>query len=196
MCSWCWGFKKTFTRLQEELPSKLKLTYLLGGLAKDTNNPMPKIMQRNIQDTWHQIEKEIPGTSFNFSFWQNNTPRRSTYPACRAVIAARKLNPNKHQEMIIAIQDAYYKRALNPSDNTVLAQLASEISLDKTLFNDSLDSPEIKSELDHEVALSRKLGAQGFPSLIINHSNKTNFISIDYNNHQPMLDSISLALNQ
>ena len=114
MCSWCWGFKPQWHKLQEALPDTVTTQYVLGGLAPDTNDPMPEPMQQMLQQTWHQIAQSIPGTQFNHEFWSLNTPRRSTYPACRAVLAARVQNAAFEEPMITSIQEAYYLHAQNP----------------------------------------------------------------------------------
>ena len=120
MCSWCWGFRPTWQALQENLPDTVAVQYVLGGLAPDSDQSMPDELRRMIQNTWQRIQQEL-GTEFNFDFWTQNTPRRSTFPACRAVIAAHQ--QGMEQEMILAIQQAYYLRALNPSDLSILRQL-------------------------------------------------------------------------
>ena len=88
MCSWCWGFRPVWDQLKAELPSSVTVENLLGGLAADSNHPMAKDMQEAIQGHWHKIHQQL-GTEFNFDFWTNNQAKRSTYPACRAVIAAK-----------------------------------------------------------------------------------------------------------
>lgn len=84
---------------------------VLGGLATDTREPMPEALRTYIQDTWRRIEHSVPGTKFNFEFWSRCRPRRSTYPACRAVIAAIAQGPHFEEPMIEAIQR---KRSFNP----------------------------------------------------------------------------------
>jgi len=120
MCSWCWGFRPTLAKLLAALPADMRFHRLLGGLAPDSGQGMPSDMQRQLQDTWRRIQQRIPGTEFNFAFWKDCKPRRSTYPACRAVIAARMLVSTQEESMILAIQQAYYLRALNPSDDATL----------------------------------------------------------------------------
>jgi len=191
MCSWCWGFKPVWDKLNKQLPDNINIQYLLGGLAKDTDKTMPVSLQKTLQETWHRIQKEIPGTKFNFDFWTKNTPKRSTYPACRAVIAARKQLPSAEYKMIDKIQSAYYLQALNPSDPDVLTLLAEEINLDTTLFNKDISSDGTQSKLNTEIQLSRELGAQGFPSLVLSHKNQHYFIGLDYNNTDYMNRSIS-----
>ena len=118
MCSWCWGFRPVWEELQARLPAEVRVQPILGGLAPDSDQPMAPDMQSHLQDTWRRIEQRIPGTSFNFAFWENCSPRRSTYPACRAVIAAGAQGPGQESNMVLAIQRAYYQQARNPSDNS------------------------------------------------------------------------------
>ena len=86
MCSWCWGFRPTWQKIQEGLSDDVEVRYLLGGLAPDSQEPMPKSMQLDIASYWGKIQQHISGTEFNFDFWEKCKPRRSTYPACRAVL--------------------------------------------------------------------------------------------------------------
>lgn len=200
MCSWCWGFKPVWTKLQNDLPSKIQVNYLLGGLAKDSNKPMPQPLQSTIQQTWHTIQHEIPGINFNFDFWTNNIPRRSTYPACRAVIAAKKQNSELEFKIIEKIQRAYYLEAKNPSDHNVLINCGKELDLNIKTFTHDISSTETQNELKNEICLSRELGAQGFPSLILNHNNQNYYIEIHYTDAASMLNNIneimtSLELN-
>ncbi len=167
MCSWCWGFRPAFERLLNLLPPSIHLRQLLGGLAPDTNEPMPEAMRRYLQDTWRRIQQRIPGTEFNFDFWTRCQPRRSTWPACRAVIAARSLDPAAEEPMIRAIQNAYYLEARNPADADTLIALAGEIGLSREHFAARLNAATTQQTLEAEIAEARQLGADSFPSLIL-----------------------------
>ena len=130
MCSWCYAFSPSWAALQQDLPQDIQVVYLLGGLAPDTTEPMPLSMQKNIQQAWQRIEQTVPGIQFNWDFWSHNTPMRSTYPACRAVLAAGKQRAKAAFEMVRAIQMAYYQKAQNPSLPETLQECAREIGLD------------------------------------------------------------------
>lgn len=197
MCSWCWGFRPSLATLRSRLPASLGFRRLLGGLAADTAEPMPPSQQQMIQATWHRITERIPGTRFNFEFWQQCTPRRSTYPACRAVLAARACQPNSEDTMIGAIQEAYYLRAMNPSDDQTLLQLAEEIGLPATHFRAHFFDPATSHALQQEITQARSLGADSFPSLIL-HADKLGHwpIAIDYTEPRNMIESIQMQLDQ
>lgn len=189
MCSWCWAFRRVWAEIQNTLPQSLTINYLVGGLAPDSEMPMPQDMQEQISSYWKVIQQRVPGTEFNFDFWTKNQARRSTYPSCRAVIAAKK--QNAEQQMIEAIQKAYYLRAMNPSDTSILIQLAEELSLDVTLFSHDLHSDETQQKLVADLQLGRQIGIQGFPSLVLQHNGINHYIPTDYNNAETTLNTVS-----
>lgn len=180
MCSWCWAFRPVWEIVQNQLPQYIEVKYLLGGLAIDTEQPMPESLQLTIRQTWKQIQSVVPGTDFNFDFWKLCKPRRSTYPACRAVIAAKNQGNHFEKPMILAIQKAYYLDAKNPSDHDVLTELASTLGLQEAHFKADLNSQQTTKQLEHEITTSRTLGAQGFPSLVWLGYGKSRLIPLDY----------------
>ena len=136
MCSWCYAFAPTWERIAAAMPPGFDVALLVGGLAPDSDVPMPAEMRARIEQTWRRIQTIVPGTEFNFEFWTRNTPRRSTYPACRAVLAAKHFDPALEAPMIAAIQRAYYREARNPSDLETLSTLAAELGVDREAFGE------------------------------------------------------------
>ncbi len=195
MCSWCWGFKPAWLELKQALPEQVKVQYVLGGLAPDTSDPMPEPMRQMLQETWRQIAHTIPGTQFNHDFWTNNTPRRATYPACRAVVAAMAQSSEFEEPMIDAIQRAYYLDAKNPSNDEVLADLAESIGCDVTAFKESLNSKMTVESLHSQIAFARLIGAQGFPSLFFEAIGKSTVpLAMNYQSNAAVLEQIDTAI--
>ncbi len=197
MCSFCWGFrpewKKLQTLLRERYPD-LELVYIMGGLAPDSDEPMPADMQDKLQATWKYIEERIPGTRFNFDFWRLQQARRSTYPACRAVMAAKMLNAELEATMILAIQKAYYLQALNPSNEDTLVGCAESIGLDPSRFTEVLRSEACEQAFAGDRELSHNLGISSFPSLVLTHDHDRFNIPVNYNNAKAMLKQIEEVL--
>ena len=163
---------------------------VLGGLAPDTDEPMPLAMRERLQAIWRTIEVKVPGTVFDFSYWDVQTPRRSTYRACRAVIAATRLG-GLEQAMIETIQRAYYQRALNPSDRSTLIALAGELGLDTERFGLLLDHPEIQAELARQIAMTRERGVSGFPTLMLETDGQWRPIVVDYHQSDVIIRQLS-----
>lgn len=164
MCSWCYAFAPSWRALVEDCGRSVALRYVMGGLAPDSDAPMPEPMRAAIADTWRAIERRT-GADFNHDFWRLNEPRRSTWPACRAVIAAALVREGAGPEMIEAIQRAYYREARNPSLDEVLIDIAESIGLDRGRFADEFHGDEVRRDFAADLALTRDLGVAGFPAV-------------------------------
>ena len=191
MCSWCWAFRPTWDRIVQKLPGDIQPHRLLGGLAPDSDLPMPLEMQTYLRKTWKTIEQRVPGTRFNFAFWEDCHPRRSTYPACRAVIAARNQGAQFEEPMILAIQHAYYLQARNPSDDDTLIALADGMRLDRERFANELHFGPTRQMLESEIAAGLSMGARGFPSLVLETGGTYRMLSYDYLDPRPLLDQLT-----
>jgi len=191
MCSWCWGFAPTWQALEERLERELKehitIKYILGGLAPDDDRDMPLEMQQRLQGYWHKIE-DLLGTRFNYNFWTECKPRRSTYPACRAVLAAGM--QDRYKEMNRALQEAYYLQAKNPSDTDTHLQLAEQIGLNHQQFEQDLKSDAVNKELESQIHTYQTLPSKGFPSFVLEKNTTFIPIPVDYNNVELMFNSI------
>lgn len=193
MCSWCWGFKPVWQKLCEQLPDSVGVRYVAGGLAPDSQLPMPEEMQLKLQMIWQQIHRQL-GTEFNFAFWSECKPRRSTYPSCRAVIAAGL--QGRLEGMITAIQRAYYLRAMNPSDDETLITLARELGLDVARFREDLNGERVEKRFREQRELTAQLPIQGFPSLVLEVEGAVIPLALNYQDADAMADQVRAILHR
>jgi putative protein-disulfide isomerase len=177
MCSWCWGLKPVWEEMKARLQDEVNIVYVVGGLAPETQEPMDAEMQDYLQQSWRKIT-DLTGVEFNHDFWRLNTPKRSTYPACKAVLVARKYG--MEQQMYAAIQRLYYQQAGNPSEYENLYCLAEDLGLDRQEFIEQIHSDSIAKLLQQEILLAEQLGARGFPSLVLFKDQTAYFIDHSY----------------
>jgi putative protein-disulfide isomerase len=171
MCSWCYAFQPELEAFLEQ-HSSLEVDWIMGGLAPDTSQAMDQSLRQTISSYWHQIEQKTQ-VSFNHDFWKLNTPYRSTYPACRAVITAESLKADSASKMVKAIQSAYYLQAQNPSLKDTLIACASSIDIDESQFLEVFMSEETEQRFQQHLTIAAQLQVRGFPALfIINDKNE------------------------
>ena len=196
MCSWCWGFRKCRDEVFDTVKDQVTIEYIVGGLAPDSDTLMPVEMQQSIRGNWQRIQQEIPGTEFNYDFWTKCQPRRSTYPACRAIIAAGMQHEGTKQtqlegEMLLAIQQAYYLHTENPSDVSTLITLADKLGLNVKQFSDDIKSQACQGRLLQQLNHCREMGVYSFPSMVLKKQNEeATLLQIDYNDSQKIIDQI------
>lgn len=191
MCSWCWGFKPVWQEVKARLRDEVDIVYVVGGLAPETQQPMDAEMRDYLQQSWRKITA-LTGVEFNHDFWRLTTPKRSTYPACKAVLVARQ--HGLELEMFAAIQRLYYQQAGNPSEYENLYPLAEELGLDRQQFIEQIHSDEIAKLLQQEIRLAEQLGAQGFPSLVLVRDHTAHFIDHSYTDVEENINKIHALL--
>ena len=160
MCSWCYGFRRPLGAVRPELAPDVALRLVMGGLAPDDERPMDEATRAHVQRAWRAVERRT-GARFDHSFWERHRPRRSTWPACRAVLAA----DGRGEELFEAIQRAYYLKARDPSDRGELIELAGELGLDRRAFEARIDAPDTRARLEADFRLRDALGVGAYPSL-------------------------------
>ncbi len=191
MCSWCWGFAPALETIEAQLPETIACRYVMGGLARDTDEAMPADTRAYVQENWRAVQ-ERTGASFNWDFWTQCQPRRATYPACRAVLAAAEQNAGP--AMFRRIQQAYYQQARNPSDQDTLIDLSAALGLDQPRFAGDLVSPHIEQRLQDDFILRRRLGASSFPSLILEVDGRPHWLVRGYDDVEIVLERLRAIL--
>ncbi len=186
MCSWCWGFAPAFDALLERLPPEEGVRYVMGGLAPDSDRPMPQETREYVQEQWRLVA-ERTGATFNWEFWQRCHPRRSTWIACRAVIAAGLQGDSLVPAMIRAIQEAYYLQARNPSERETLIELAGEIGLDTARFVRDLGSGEVERRFQADLELRHRLGVKHFPTVLLEREGHLHLLADGYTDPATLL---------
>ncbi len=176
-------------KVKAALPEDIPLVYVMGGLAKDSDEPMPDDIRAYVQNAWREVGVRT-GARFNWDFWMHCSPVRSTYPACRGVLSAAAQEEEAGPSYFEAVQKAYYLQARNPSETETLVELAGEIGLDESRFATELRSPETEQRLQDQFSLRRRLGIRQFPSLVLEACNEKTVITKGYCDFDPVMEEL------
>jgi len=175
MCSWCWGFKPTLERVEQEYPELRRVT-VMGGLRQGEPVPMGDELIALIRQAWQRIESAT-GQPFEHAFWDRHRPLATTVPACRAVVTARLLDPHREWRFMVAMFNAYFTRVMDPSRRETQLAIAEEQGFDREEFGAALDSDRVEAALRGDLKLTESMGVRGFPSLVLNLGKKYFLIS-------------------
>jgi protein-disulfide isomerase len=111
------------------------------------------------------VDEALKGYPTNVKFVMKQFPLRQIHPnaepAAEAAIAAAK--QGKFWEM----HDELYKNGRNLTPETIKG-IAEKIGLDMKKFEADRQSPEVKQQIDADLALGQKVDVRGTPSIFIN----------------------------
>jgi putative protein-disulfide isomerase len=173
MCSWCYGFGKEMTALQERHP-EMTLEIVVGGLRAGGTEVLDDAGKRFRLEHWAKVE-ELSGLPFNR---QGLVDRKGfvydTEPVCRAVVAARIMVPEADLLKVFrAFQHAFYVDALDTTDGTVLANVGASTltAMGYPLTADAFKAVWLKQSTiqaaSNDFAKARAIGVSSFPSLFL-----------------------------
>lgn len=189
MCSWCWGFRPVLEQVDQEYP-ELERVMVLGGLRGGDEEPMSDDLAAMIRNAWLRIE-ESTGQKFNHDLWELHRPLATTWPACRAVLAARLLDPKAEWAFMVAMFGAYFTRALDPSSRETHLLIAEEQGFDREVYLGILESEQVETTLQTDLRTTQRFGITGFPSVVLSIEGNNYVISPGY---QPV-EGLRRAIN-
>ncbi len=189
MCSWCWGFRPVLEQIDQEYP-ELKRVTVMGGLRGGEEVPMADDLAEMIRGAWLRIEQST-GQSFNHDLWRDHRPLATTWPACRAVLSARLLDPAAEWPYMVGMFEAYFTRALDPSRRETHLGVAEKQGLDTEAFAAMLESEEVEQALQLDLLTTQRFGITGFPSVVLSVDDENFLISPGY---QPV-EGLRKAIN-
>lgn len=166
MCSWCWGFEPVIKVLQKKIDSKFKLSLLLGGLRSKGDQAWTNEFKSFLQEHWKHVEAKT-GQKFNTQILEKHTFEYNTEPACRALVTLREIDETKQFLYLSTLQEAFYLRAVDITNESILCDLVKELGIDENEFLSLFRSEKMIERTQADVYKSRSMGANVFPSVVI-----------------------------
>ncbi len=192
MCSWCWGFAPVAQALVEQARAAgLPLHLVMGGLRTGSGAALEPTTKRYILKHWQAV-KDTTGQSFRFEDALPDGFVYDTEPACRAVVAARSLDPDVAWQLVKQIQQAFYLEGRDVTKASVLTELAERAGLPKIEFAEAFDSAEQHAATAADFTWVQDLGIAGFPTLLAERKGQLALLT---NGYQP-LDELAPLLSR
>jgi putative protein-disulfide isomerase len=192
MCSWCWGFAPVAEALvQQAQAAGVALHLVAGGLRTGSGAALEPATQRYILEHWHAVAKTT-GQPFRFEGALPDGFVYDTEPACRAVVAARSLDPESAWTLVKLIQQAFYVEGRDVTHTSVLVELAEQAGLPRIEFAEAFDSAEQYAATAADFTWVQDLGIAGFPTLLAERNGQLALLT---NGYQP-LDELAPLLGR
>lgn len=165
MCSWCWGFSPVMEKIMERVADKAQVQIFVGGLRPFTDHVMTDKDKSYVRNHWDHVG-EASGQPFEYAFFDRNDFTYDTEPACRAIVAVRKLDPALAPAMLARLHRAFYAENRDTTDPAVLAALANEIGVPLGEFEIVFADEATKQETLADFHYAQRSQISGFPTLI------------------------------
>ena len=185
MCSWCYGFAPVIWALAERFEGRMDVQLVMGGLRAGNTAPMREEDRAYIRDAWARVHA-ASGQPFDFSFLEREAFVYDTEPACRAVVAVRRLKPQMALPFMARISQAFYAEGRDMTSAEEIAEVADEAGFDRGEFGAAFLAPDTRNETFRDFLTAQELGIRGFPTLIAGSEDKG--FALVTNGYRPLED--------
>ena len=166
MCSWCWGFSPVIDSIAEAYGDDAPVTFMAGGLRPLTAEPMDEALKAEVRSPWEHVG-EASGQPFDFTFFERQGFVYDTEPPCRALVAVRRVAPEKARPFLAETHRAFYAEDRDITDAAELADIAESVGVEREKFETAFASREIMSETGADFHRAASMGVRGFPTVIL-----------------------------
>ena len=188
MCSWCYGFAPEITEVKNHF-SDLEFKTILGGLRPNGKETMADLGSF-LKGHWEQVN-EASNQPFTYAILDDKSFVYDTEPACRAVVAAREMNPNIEFNFFKGIQNLFYVENKNPGDVSSYTDLVKKFGLDFEKFKELFESEEIKEKTKADFSLASQMGISGFPAVVISKNGELHLAAKGYMKSDQLIKNIN-----
>lgn len=165
MCSWCYGFSPVIRKLIASYP-EMDLEIISGGFSPGSKQKITEEYKDFLEYHWRNVNLRS-GQPFDHSMkFATETFVYDTEPSSRALMVIKRLLPDHDFEFLSLMQTSFYVEGKDITNESVLAELAHKIGIEKNVFLESFHSQEMKRKTIQGFQFSRQSGVQGFPSLV------------------------------
>ena len=163
-CSWCWAFQPVSTLFEYEFRDLITIRHAMAGL-RDRPPADADFFAEQCRKAGEVFE--MP---FDCGIWKKRL-LRSTFPACRAVVAASLIDPGASSRLLRRLREAFHVEQVLIDDAETILGLATEVGIDVEALGENLASGRVEALFDRDRNEASRHGF-GLPTLVFRGGNE------------------------
>jgi len=174
ICSSCWGIEPQLRKLKLEYGHLFDIEYRMGGLLKDWSYNSGGISgPKDVAHHWDEVSQHYD-MPIDGDVWLED-PMSSSYPPSIAFKAAQMQDAEKAIVFLRKMRELLFLEKKNIEKWEVVALAARASGLDVDQLRADVDGLA-RDKFEGDLALARKMGVRGFPSIFISDGRETEFV--------------------
>jgi len=190
MCSWCWGISPQLNALQRYAQQAgIPFRIVMGGLRPGGGDEWNSTFKDFLKHHWEEIHQRC-GQPFGYELFDLENFNYDTEPACRAIVTARSMAPDKVLRFYELVQHSFYVESNDPKLVEFYKPICEELEINYSKFSQEFSSQEMKEATRQDFTQSRQWGVSGFPSVIYRKNDQLHSIANGYSTYEKMKDAL------
>lgn len=180
MCSWCWGISPELNALQRygEV-NAVPFSLVMGGLRPGGGQKWDDEFKGFLKHHWEEVSQRS-GQPFGYDLFEQAEFDYDTEPACRGLVTARAIAPEKALSFYELTQHHFYVQSKDPKLAEFYRPICEDLAIDFDLFAQMFESEEMKQRTAADFNQSRQWGVRAFPSVVYRKDDQLYLIAQGY----------------
>ena len=197
LCCWSWAFEPQWRKLRYEFADRITWKYCMGGLLpgwSHFHDPVNSV-SRPIQmgPVWMHAS-QLSGMPIQHNLWMKDPPA-SSYPACIAVKCAEAQSLQIGDTYLRMLREAVMIDGKNISKQTVLIDIANELSKPDHTFDPDAFKEDLKNEkgleaFRNDMQQVRYHNINRFPTLILRRPRQSSMLITGYRPYIVLIEAL------
>ena len=169
LCGWCYGAAPLLRAARGILPVRAHGGGMMAGASRQRVTPQLREFVTPHDERIAQLSGQHFGTAYLDGLLRDTSALFDSAPPTAAMLAAEQI-AGRGLEMLAQLQVAHYVEGRRIADRAVLSEMAAALGLDSAAFAEALERQSgeaLQAHFDATRALMAQVGAQGFPTLVL-----------------------------
>ncbi len=191
MCSWCWGISPELNALQRYGAEQgVPFALVMGGLRQGAGQQWDDEFKGFLRHHWEEVSQRS-GQPFGYELFDKDSFDYDTEPACRGLVTARTIAPEKALSFYELTQHYFYVQSKDPKEVGFYEPICAQLSIDYDVFSQMFDSDEMKQQTAEDFSQSRQWGVRAFPSVVYRKDDRLYLIAQGYARYDELKNRIA-----
>ena len=169
LCGWCYGAAPLVKAAREVLPVRPHSGGMMAGTRRQAVTQQLRAFVHPHDARIAQLSGQRFGEGYLEGLLRDTTAVFDSEPPTAAMLAAEAM-AGRGLDMLAQLQVAHYVEGRRIADRAVLIDVAAAIGLDRAAYAEALDHQSgdaVQAHFRATQAFMAQVGAQGFPSLVL-----------------------------
>lgn len=169
LCGWCYGAAPLIKAAREIIKVRAHGGGMMTGARRQTITPQLRAFVKQHDERIAQLSGQHFGAGYVDGLLNATGAVLDSAPPTAAMLAAEEI-AGRGLDMLAQLQIAHYVEGRRIAERETLIEVSAELALDPKRFAEVLDrvsGEEIQAHFDETRTRMATLGAQGFPTLVL-----------------------------
>lgn len=180
LCGWCYGAAPLVKAARDVLDVRPHGGGMMAGARRQAVTPQLRAFVKQHDERIAQLSGQHFGRGYVDGLLNQTGVMLDSEPPTAAILAAEAI-AGRGLDMLAQLQIAHYVEGRPIAERATLVEVATALGLDSAVFAESLDRQSgeaVQAHLKETRQLMAEVGAQGFPSFVLETAGALQIIDI------------------